>query len=361
MESNEIKLLILQNMKKIFLLLLIPYINYSQTTSINPITISAYIEPYFSYNTSEILKKSNQQFSYIYNHNANRQINVNLAIAKLNYATDNTRANIALMTGTYAIANLANEPSAVKNILEANAGVKLSKKKNIWLDAGVMPSHIGYETAIGKDNLTLTRSLMAENSPYFETGAKVSYTSTNEKLYVGALVLNGWQTIIPTANPGVHIGGQITYNATPKLKLNYSNFYGRTDANSSRMYHDLFAEYSMNNTKIVCVFDYGIDRMTNYNKNWFTYSAMVHQKLNAKNSVTARLEYFNDNDLIFTTSSTYFAKNPLSVSLNYDYAINKNALLRIEPKYVFTSTANLQTMSNILSYAVLSSSLCINF
>ena len=39
----------------------------------------------------------------------------------------------------------------------ANAGYKLSAKKAWWLDIGVLPSHIGFESAVGKDNWTLTR------------------------------------------------------------------------------------------------------------------------------------------------------------------------------------------------------------
>ena len=84
------------------------------------------------------------------------------------------RANLALMAGTYAQDNLSAEQDALKLINEANVGFKISKTKNIWIDAGIMPSHIGWESAIGKDNMNLTRSLAAENSPYFETGAKIS-------------------------------------------------------------------------------------------------------------------------------------------------------------------------------------------
>jgi hypothetical protein len=52
----------------------------------------------------------------------------------------------------------------LKNIYEANVGISLNKKNNLWVDAGVMPSHIGFESAISMDNWYLTRSLLAENS-----------------------------------------------------------------------------------------------------------------------------------------------------------------------------------------------------
>lgn len=58
-----------------------------------------------------------------------------------------------------------------------------------------MPSHIGFESAIGKDCWNLTRSILADNSPYYETGIKLGYTSKNEKLYLAGMYLNGWQRI----------------------------------------------------------------------------------------------------------------------------------------------------------------------
>jgi hypothetical protein len=66
--------------------------------------------------------------------------------------------------------------------------MKLSKKQNLWLDAGIMPSHIGFESAVSADCWTLTRSLLAENSPYYETGIKLGYVSKDEKLYISALL-----------------------------------------------------------------------------------------------------------------------------------------------------------------------------
>ncbi|OQW43057.1 MAG: hypothetical protein A4S08_10190 [Proteobacteria bacterium SG_bin4] len=71
-------------------------------------------------------------------------------------------------------ANYAAEPGILGNLYEGNVGLKLSGSNNLWLDIGVFPSHIGFESAVGKDNWTLTRSLVAENTPYFESGAKIS-------------------------------------------------------------------------------------------------------------------------------------------------------------------------------------------
>ena len=139
---------------------------------------------------------------FIYSHNKHNEVNLNLGFAKINYATDNIRGNFALMAGTYAEYNLAAEQDLLKNVFEANVGVKILSKHNLWIDAGIMPSHIGFESAIGKDCMTLTRSILADNSPYYEAGVKIGYTSADSKWYVAAMYLkrlatyseSGWKS-----------------------------------------------------------------------------------------------------------------------------------------------------------------------
>lgn len=127
------------------------------------VTFSGYAEIFYSYDFNQPANPIRQPFLYTYNrHN---EFNLNLGLVKANYATENMRANLALMTGTYPQDNMSAEQDLLKHINEANIGFKISKTKNIWIDAGIMPSHIGWESAIGKDNLTLTRSIGAENSP----------------------------------------------------------------------------------------------------------------------------------------------------------------------------------------------------
>jgi Putative beta-barrel porin-2, OmpL-like. bbp2 len=155
-----------------------------------PLTISGYLEVYYSYDFNK--PESNTRPGFLYNFNRHNEFNVNLGLIKAAYNSERVRANLALGAGTYMNANYAAEPATLRNIYEANVGVKLTRQKNLWFDIGIMSSHIGFESAIGKDNWTLTRSLVAENTPYFESGAKLSYTTHDGKLLLSALALNGW-------------------------------------------------------------------------------------------------------------------------------------------------------------------------
>jgi len=129
-----------------------------------PVQLSAYIETYYGYDFSN--PDDHNRPDFLYSYDRHNEVNINLAYIQAAYLNDGVRGTFALMTGTYAAANLAAEPGIARNIFEANAGVKISKKKNVWVDAGVFASHIGFESAVGAKCWTMTRSILADNSPY---------------------------------------------------------------------------------------------------------------------------------------------------------------------------------------------------
>src|ERR1700752_888900 len=149
----------------------------STTIETNKLAITGYVEAYYGYDFNKPV--DNNRPSFIYSHNRHNEFNVNLAFLKGSYSAERIRGNLAVAVGTYMNANLAAEPGVLKNIYEANAGVKLSKKADLWLDAGVFSSHIGYESAVGKDCWLLTRSIVSDNTPYYEAGAKLTYNTSD--------------------------------------------------------------------------------------------------------------------------------------------------------------------------------------
>jgi ferredoxin len=213
----------------------------SQNDSLKKLNFNAYGELYYSYDFSN--PQHHEKSNFLYNHKRHNEVNANLLLLKGSYLDKNYRANLALMAGNYAQYNLSTEPNWAQFIYEANIGVKLSKKKNIWLDAGILPSHIGFESAISADCWTLTRSLLAENSPYYETGIKLSYSSKNEKLYLSALFLNGWQKIQRSdyiQRPS--FGTQLIYKKSNKISINYSTFIGSDKSDSMNDVKGIVAE-----------------------------------------------------------------------------------------------------------------------
>lgn len=333
------------------------------------IQLSAYGELYYGYDINK--PGDNNRPSYIVSHNRHNEVNLNLAYLKAKYETKKVRANIALMTGTYANANLANEPGVLKNIFEANAGVRLSRNHDLWLDAGIMPSHIGMETAIGKDNLTLTRSLMADNSPYFETGVKLNYTTRNEKWYVALLALNGWQNIQRTSgNNTPAFGGQITYKPTDKLTFNYSNIVCNVHPDSVRRwrwYHDFYIIYNpTEKIQITAAYDIGAEQYipdTSLYLLAHTWAIIFKYSLTNKIALAGRYEQYYDYYGIIVNSPKSRGIDLTAYSINLDYSITKNAMLRVEGKY-YTSPSYFTFESRngiVRDNGVITAALCVAF
>jgi Putative beta-barrel porin-2, OmpL-like. bbp2 len=330
--------------KKVFLPAILFFstctISFAQTTLSNNLVLTAYAEMYYSYDFSK--PTSNQKVDWLYNHTRHNEVSLNLAYAKLAYAEKNIRANIATMAGTYAQNNLAAEPTWAQFIYEANAGIKVSKRHNLWLDAGVFSSHIGFESAASADCFTLTRSLIAEASPYYESGAKLGYTSKNEKLYAAILFLNGWQTIARSVgNTKGSFGGQITYKPNQKTTLNYSNFIGSVQpdaAKAIRLYHNFYVQYdSKKKWNYVLGFDYGRDKSgASVYQNIFATSAIAQYKINNKFALAGRAEYYYDPKEVIVTTGTPNGFTTFGASTNLDYNFSDKIRCRVEGKFLKT-------------------------
>ncbi len=107
----------------------------SSGTTLKNITIGGYIDTYYGYSTA---KTTENTVSYFVSMAQNNEMNINLAFVDVRYFNKNIRARFVPGFGTYMNANYANETGNLKNIVEASVGVKLSKSKEIWLDAKII-------------------------------------------------------------------------------------------------------------------------------------------------------------------------------------------------------------------------------
>jgi hypothetical protein len=304
--------------------------------STKTLSFSGYAELYYSYDFSK--PANHEKPNFIYNHKRHNELNLNLAFAKASYSKANIRGNMALMLGNYAQYNMSAEPIWAQFVYEANIGVKLSKKNNLWIDAGIMPSHIGFESALGADCWTLTRSILAENSPYYETGAKLSYVSKNEKLTIAAMLLNGWQKIQrPNNFQKPSFGMQFFYKPTNKITFNYSNFIGTDKPDSLhafRHFHNFYAIFEPSSKfGITAGFDFGMEKnIQNTYDNWYSPVLIIRHSFNDKTRMAIRAEYYSDPKQMIISTGTTNGFQTFGLSSNFDYDLNDKIKFRIEGK-----------------------------
>lgn len=181
------------------------------------------------------------------------EFNVNLAFVEAKLETPNVRGRLAIQFGTSVQANYAGEPhighvsgpGVSQYIQEATVGYHIAP--TLWVDGGVFFAHTGFEGWISRDNLAYTRSLIAEFSPYYEAGVKLTWTPS-PAFTAQFLILNGWQNISNYNTPPAG-GIRVDYVASPLLTLSYDNFFGDVAADGVpaqyRLYHDFIAQLTL--------------------------------------------------------------------------------------------------------------------
>ncbi|SHI69437.1 Putative beta-barrel porin-2, OmpL-like. bbp2 [Hymenobacter daecheongensis DSM 21074] len=297
---------------------------------------------------------------FIYSENLHNQIAINIALLGARYQSERVRGTFAIQTGTYPDANYAAEPQIFKNIYEAWGGVKLAK--NLWLDAGIFLSHIGLEGPISRDDLTLTRSIMADNSPYYEAGAKLTYDNGQKWLF-SALVLNGWQ-VIRDNNQNMAVGTQVQFRPNSKWLLNSSTYLGegRNVPDSvdqrTRYYHDFYLTFNPSEKwRLAAAVDAGwqekADGRAGYD-HWHAGSLIVRRRLGKKTGLVGRAEYFHDPAAV-VASTAVGGLHTGGYSLGFDYNPVPRVILRLEGKQfraadaVFTQRKELRATNAALT------------
>ena len=293
-----------------------------------------YVGVYYGYDLNNPASLARPGF--IYSENLHNQIAVNLALLGARYTGARVRGTFAIQTGTYPDANYAPEPQIFKNIYEAWGGVRVTK--NLWLDAGIFLSHIGLEGPNSRDNLTLTRSIMADNSPYYEAGAKLTYDAGKKWLFT-ALAVNGWQ-VIRDRNQNEAVGTQVQFRPNSKWLLNSSTFVGEgRNAPDSlgrqiRYFHDFYVTYDPSKKwKLAAAFDTGWEekhQQSGYNA-WQGASLIVRRRLWERAGLVGRVEYFHDPAGVLAPTRVG-GLNTVGYSLGFDYLPVPRVILRAEAK-----------------------------
>ncbi|WP_224999120.1 porin [Cesiribacter sp. SM1] len=338
------KTLVSKTLSSILFALVLPLLALGQTDSVKAgFEIKGFIDAYYVYDFQRPDDHIRQPF--LYNHNRHNEFNINLAMLHAAYEKSNVRARLGIMAGTYAQDNYAAEENLLKNVFEANVGVALNKRRSLWLDAGIFPSHIGFESAISTENPTLTRSLLAENSPYFLSGAKLSW-SVSEAWTFTALITNGWQRIArPFGNQAPGVGTQLQYQPHERLTFNWSTYAG-SDAHDSLDQVMLFNNLYLNllpsdKFQLIAGFDIGAReaaytmqgsmRVDNDDWDlWYTPIIIGRIGLSRQLFLAGRAEYYSDPTGVIIDYGAPAGFETWGFSVNLDYYIQENAMFRIE-------------------------------
>lgn len=320
---------------KLIVALLAVNIAFAQENKALKLSFSGYLETYYAYDFNR--PEAQAKLPFMYNQNRHNEFNINIGLLRTKAEYGNTYVSLALHSGTYVDDNYANETTKI--ISEAFVGLYLDEAKKSSVEVGVLPSYIGFESATSGSNLNLTRSLLAENSPYFMTGAKYSY-KPNDKWQFSGLVTNGWQRISkPNKNVSPALGSQIVYKPSDKSIFNWSTFVGKELYNNQwgmRYFSNLYWDRQWNSKwRTIAGFDAGIQTDVTDNDNkllWMSPVIVTQYTLTSKWQTAFRVEYYQDKDRVIIASNDEF--KTLGLSLNADYLLTDKVKFRTEARYL---------------------------
>ncbi|GJM61215.1 porin [Persicobacter diffluens] len=313
------------------------------------LSLEAYAEVFYVYDFNRPEGNSRQPF--FYNYNRHNEFNLNLGMIRLNLDHSKYRANLAFQAGTYAQDNYAAEQDLLKTVFEANIGMSLNQKNNLWLDVGVLPSHLGFESALGIENPTLSRSLSAENSPYFLTGAKLTFNPT-DRLELAGLVVNGWQRIQRLeGNSLPSFGTQVQFAVADRMLLNWSTFIGTDfpdEERRMRYFNNLYGQFQWSEKfMLLSGFDFGFQQQSKGGATyelWWVPTIIGQYRINPKWQSAFRLEYYQDKAGVIIPTDATDGFRTSGFSLNFDYQPNPRLICRLEGRW-------LQSPNNIFEKA----------
>ena len=328
----------LYQMKKIInsvLSFLVFSMAFGQEKKVLKLSFSGYLDTYYAYDFNQ--PQDDAKLPFMYNYNRQNEFNINLGLLRTKAEYENAYASIALHSGTYVEDNYANENTKI--ISEAYLGLYLDKARKSTVELGILPSYIGFETATSASNLTLTRSILAENSPYFMTGLKYTY-KPNEKVTFSGLVTNGWQRINkPNKNISPALGSQIIYKPSDKSVFNWSTFIGKELYKNEwgmRYFSNLYWDKQWNSKwRTIFGFDSGIQKDMNSSTKdlfWMSPIFVAQYTLAPKWQTAVRFEYYQDRDNVIIAVNDAF--ETFNTSLNVDFLINDKVKFRTEARYL---------------------------
>jgi monoamine oxidase len=331
-------------------------INPEKLSDLKP-DYSIFVDTYYAHSNLRYPDRARIYGTQIMN---DKEFSLNHALINLEKDNQNFRYALGIHTGTYVQANYAHEPRELQYVYQAYAGIPILP--NLWLDVGIFPSHIGGESAISMLNHNYTRSLIAENSPYYESGARLQY-KPNEKLTLGIYALNGWQKI-KDDNKDKAGGLEIVYEFNKNWTLSYSTFGGNEapdfEPRQTRYFQDINLKGKITEKlEIYLAYDLGfqkkksmswtevLDQPEIWTSNtprdsfyrWQGFTLQFYYHFNEKWKIGGRGEGYLDRNEVIVQTGSKDGYQVYSGSINLDYIPISGAILRLEAKRISSLNA----------------------
>ena len=317
-----------------------------------PVSFSGYVDAIVAHDFNNLPSRERPYTTQPYYNNEGA---LNLGYGDVTLQTDRYHGRLAVQYGSSVIANYSDEPHQFwRYIQEGYAGVKITDSWHV--DAGIFESHIGMESWISRDNYTVGRSLIADYSPYYQTGVR-SVHEISDRLHVEVLILRGWQNMSDQRDPA--LGTQIAYSVSSSTTFTYNTFIG--NESGTRVYNDFLVSQKITQRfGIDAAFDVGFQNQpSDSHAWWYGWSVIPHYKVDDVVAVAGRVEQFSDPHQVVLQSLSDKSFNAISLSTNIDITLAKDLIWRNEyraylsARDLFPDNAGFSSTDNVVSSSLI--------
>lgn len=266
------------------------------------IEVGGFVDVYYAYNTNKPRSQDNFTESAGSTAKKSNQFSLNMAVLEIT-TVDPVIVHLALGFGT-GIEVIAKDepsgdfigPSVWKYVQEAYVGYRIPLGRGITVEAGILPSHVGLESLQSRQDWNYTRSWLAESSPYYQAGVRVTYPFT-DRLSVQLHYLNGW-AIVGEDNNWKTFGSQVLYRSD-RLSCAFNTLIGPEQPNEHSTWRFLFDGWlSWNATRrwqLALNADYAFEQLpAAAPAEWYGSAVYTRVAVWRTLAVAGRLEVFHD-------------------------------------------------------------------
>ncbi len=217
-----------------------------------------------------------------------------------------------------------------RSVYQASVAWKIPIGSGLLLEAGIYPSHIGFESFFSKDNWNYTRGWLGEFSPYYQTGLKASY-AFDEHWSAQLHFLNGWQ-LIGENNRAKAVGTQLAWTAD-RGSVAFNTFAGPElpgDDSHWRLFGDLVAQLEATGwLTLGATADLGWQDRPQGAALWHGAGLYARAALSPLVAVAVRAEYYDDRDGFFSGASQVLREGTVTLELRPARAL----ILKLEARH----------------------------
>lgn len=217
---------------------------------------------------------------------------------------------------------------ALANVEQAYVSYYANVGTGLQLDFGKFVTALGNEVIESKDNWNYSRGILFGYAiPFYHVGARLSY-SPNDKVSLGAQVLNGWNNEAEN-NTGKTFEGSVTYKPNGKTSLIENYIVGQEEAVAAGPYRnvsDTILSYTVNDKVSVAVNgDYGKEG----DAKWYGVAAYLRDQITPVWAFAPRYEYYSDPDGF----TTLLAQKMQEVTVTFEAKAKAGLITRFEYRH----------------------------